>query len=212
MPRLSRILAGTALALTGGALAYYFVERRTPEPEYTVVSAEGDFELRDYPPLLVASIEHAGERDKALNRGFGRLAEYIFAKDQGGEEIGMTAPVLQDRNEKIGMTAPVLQDGGSGEGFWRTRFVMPARYTRETLPSPPGDITIEVVPARRVAALSFSGSPDSANLSQRESELRSQLARRGIQPAGEAEYAFYNSPFIPPFMRRNEILIPVEVS
>ena len=55
----------------------------------------GDFELRDYPPLVVAEITTAGGRQQGLSSGFGPLARYIFAKERGGERIAMTAPVQQ---------------------------------------------------------------------------------------------------------------------
>lgn len=207
MNRYAKWLGGAAALLVAGAAAYYAQERSVEQPDYQTEERDGRFELRRYSALLVAETWATGERAAALNQGFRRLADYIFAKSRGGESIAMTAPVLSDRGEKIAMTAPVLSDAG-GWG-WRTRFVMPSRFTRETLPPPPEGVAIESVAPRRVAAMRFAGSPDSAVLARREGELRDWIAARGLR-GGAVEYAFYNSPFVPGPLRRNEVLIPLE--
>jgi hypothetical protein len=198
-----------ATALVGGAVGYWLNERNTEQPEYRLVRKDDAFELRDYPALLTATVTLTGGRENALNRGFRRLAGYIFAKDRPGEQIAMTAPVMQDKDRKIAMTAPVLQDAADDPESWRVRFVMPGEYTRETLPEPPAGIEIAEIPRRRVAAIRFSGSANDRALRRREDELRRCLEAEGLQPVGGFEYAFYNSPFIPPFLRRNEVLVPV---
>lgn len=199
-------IAVGALAVAGG-LGYYWFERNTEQPRFRLVLADGAFEVREYPPLLVAETVQGGARSEALNLGFRELAGYIFAKSRGGEKIAMTAPVIEDR-KKIAMTAPVIEDAAD-DGKWRTRFIMPAKYSRETLPRPPEGISISEIPARRIAAMKFSGRGDDAALAAREAELRRWMAANRLRPADEAEYAFYNSPFIPAFLRRNEIIIPI---
>lgn len=208
MVKLRNVVIGGAVAAVGGAAAYYLRERNSEQPDHRLVRLDKQFELRDYPELLVATTEHIGTREKALNRGFDRLAAYIFAKDRPADGEG-DAPGRTSEGEGIAMTAPVLQDADKASGGWRTRFIMPSRYTRESLPQPPADIRIESLPARRVAAVRFSGSPNTNALRKREDELRRWLERERLQPIGAFEYAFYNSPMIPPFMRRNEVLVPV---
>lgn len=189
------IAAGAGLAAVGVAAAYA-QSRQTEQPDYAVVRADADFELRDYPPLVVAEVSHSGSRERASGASFRRLAAYIFAQDRpaGGEKIAMTAPVLQEE------TAP---------GEWRMRFVMPSKYTLETLPPAPSDITLTQMPARRMAAVRFSGNGSGRDLSLMEARLRDWLATQGLMPAGEAEYAFYDAPMVPGPLRRNEVLIPV---
>ena len=119
-----------------GAAAVYAQYRQTEEPEFAVVSADADFELRDYPSLVVAEVSHSGSRERASGASFRRLAAYIFAQDRpaGGESIAMTAPVLQDETQP---------------GEWRMRFVMPSKYTLETLPKAAGGaLRIESEPGR----------------------------------------------------------------
>ncbi|GAA4041793.1 SOUL family heme-binding protein [Parerythrobacter jejuensis] len=202
------IAAGIGLAAIGGVagLAQY---RSIEKPAHTVVTADGDFELRQYAPMVVAEVTHSGSRERALNAGFRRLAAYIFAEDRPGEAIAMTSPVIQDPPEKIAMTAPVIQDGDDG-GAWRTRFVMPSKYTLDTLPQPPEDIALEEIPGRRMVAVKFAGAPGTADLQAQEVRLREWMATQDLSASGPAEYAFYDAPMVPAPLRRNEVMIPVD--
>lgn len=189
------IAAGVGLAAAGAA-AVYAQSRQTEQPDYAVILADKDFELRDYPSLVVAEVSHKGPRERASGASFRRLAAYIFAQDrpEGGERIAMTAPVLQDETQP---------------GQWRMRFVMPSRYTIETLPAAPADITLAQTPARRMAAVRFSGNGDARDLALMEARLRDWMIGQGLMPAGEAAFAFYDAPMVPGPLRRNEVLIPV---
>ena len=189
------IAAGAGLAAVGAAAAYAQY-RQTEQPDFTLVRADEDFELRDYPALLVAEVSNAGTRESASGPSFRRLAAYIFGQDrpEGGEKIAMTAPVLQDE------TRP---------GQWRMRFVMPSKYTLATLPPAPSDITLTETPARRMAAIRFSGNGSGRDLALMEARLRDWMMAQRLMPAGEAEYAFYDAPMVPGPLRRNEVLIPV---
>ncbi|WP_404372390.1 SOUL family heme-binding protein [Sphingomonas sp. MMS24-J45] len=194
-------VAGTAVA---GAAAFIVQEKRIEQPPYTVERKDGAIEIRRYPELLVAETETSGPRQAALGSGFSRLADYIFAKNCGGEGIAMTAPVLSERDAKIAMTAPVTSERSGDQ--WRTRFVMPAQYTRETLPPPGPGVTISTVPARRVAVYRFSGVATDAALAKAEAALRAWLTQEKLD-GGAVSYAFYNSPFMPAPLRRNEVMI-----
>ncbi|MCZ8368996.1 MAG: heme-binding protein [Porphyrobacter sp.] len=189
------IAAGIGLA-TVGAAAVYAQYRQTEQPEFALFRADADFELRDYPALVVAEVSNTGSRESASGASFRRLAAYIFASDRpaGGEKIAMTAPVLQDE------TRP---------GEWRMRFVMPSKYTLATLPPAPSDIRLTQMPARRMAAIRFSGNGSGRDLALMEARLRDWIITQGLMPAGEAEFAFYDAPMVPGPLRRNEVLIPV---
>jgi hypothetical protein len=189
------IAAGVGIAFLG-ATAVYAQYRQTEQPQFALVAEDGEFQLRDYPALVVAEVSHAGSRERASGASFRRLAAYIFGQDRpaGGEAIAMTAPVLQDEPQP---------------GEWRMRFVMPAKYTLATLPPAPADIALAQVPARRMAAVRFSGYGRASDLALAEARLRDWLTGQGLMPAGEAEFAFYDAPMVPGPLRRNEVLIPV---
>jgi len=188
--------------------AWYIVTQNVETPDYTVVASDGSIEIRDYPPLVVAQVRRDGDRGTAVNKGFGPLSDYIFAKDRAGDSISMTAPVTQQPGEEIAMTAPVTQTPKGGE--WVIRFIMPAKYQLEDLPkSASGDVTLTRIPAERRAAIRFSGSWDDELFARKTEELRNWLAGRGVEPLGPPTYAYYNDPFTPGFLRRNEVMFAI---
>lgn len=55
------------------------------------------------------------------------------------------------------MTAPVVQAKDAGS-HWRIQFFMPAKYTRDSLPSPNDPlVNIGAVPSQQYAVLRFNG-------------------------------------------------------
>jgi hypothetical protein len=183
------------------------------EPAYRLIESDGSFELRQYAPQVVVETRVEGGFESAGNVAFGRLFRYISGNNVAQQKIAMTAPVTQSgdapRGEKIAMTAPVSQVA-DGKAF-RVAFVLPAEYSLETAPKPL-DPTVQVrkVPARLVAAWRYSGRWTEANYTDNERQLREAMKQRGLHGSGEPILARYNPPFTPWFMRRNEILIPVE--
>lgn len=191
------ILGGLGALAAAGAAFFYLRETRSEEPEHAVLTRKGRFELRSYPALLIAETVQTGARERATNRGFLKLASYIFAEEREGDPIKMTAPVL-------------LEPTTDGLAGWKVRFIMPAEWTAETLPAPGPDVGINDIPARTVAAIRFSGYADDAKLAEKEAELRRWIDESGFKVRGDAEYALYNSPVIPGPLRRTEVLIEVE--
>jgi hypothetical protein len=202
------------LAVLGLGVWIYAVSN-VEQPRYATVTQDGAIEVRDYPALVVAEVTRRGDRNSAVRAGFSPLAGYIFARSRGGESVNMTAPVLQEK-QTIAMTAPVTQtpSGASvGDGpndTWVIRFVMPSRYTLETLPKAAGDdVRLLDVPPGRRAAIRFSGVATDALIAAEEAKLRAWLATRNISILGAPTYAYYNDPFTPGPFRRNEVMFDV---
>lgn len=204
-----------AFAALGVGVWIYAVSQ-VEQPKYATVTQDGLIELRDYPALVVAEVTRRGDRNSAVRAGFSPLAGYIFAKNRAGDSVSMTAPVLQER-QPVAMTAPVTQtpagagSAGGPDQSWVIRFVMPARYTLETLPKAAGDdVRLLDVPPSRKAAIRFSGVASDALIAQNEAALRAWLGARNITIIGEPTYAYYNDPFTPGPLRRNEVLFDVK--
>lgn len=183
----------------------------TEEPKFVSLLREGNVELREYPALVVAEVSVGGSHDEAANAGFRLLAGYIFGGNTQRERMSMTAPVVQSRaaSESIAMTAPVIQV--ADKGMWTVQFVMPASKTLDTLPVPNDDrVHLRAVPANRVAVVRFSGLARADSVVERTAELREFIAKHQLKPTGTAALARYNPPWTPWFMRRNEVMIPVQ--
>jgi len=63
------------------------------EAEYSVIERDGDFELRQYQPQILAETLVEGDFQEVGNEGFRRLYDYISGKNRKKQSIPMTAPV-----------------------------------------------------------------------------------------------------------------------
>lgn len=172
-------------------------------PSYTVEKVIDGAEVRSYAPHLLAVVRVEGERSAALRQGFQILAGYIFGGNQGAAKVAMTTPVAIEP-EKIAMTVPVTQarDGN----VWQISFMMPAAYTRDTLPKPNSDaIRFEEAPGDREIVLTFSGWATAGRIARHEEELRGIAASAGLTLAGPLRTYYYDDPFTLPWNRRNEV-------
>lgn len=179
------------------------------EPPFTVECQQGDFEVRDYPPLIVAEVGVAGSRKDAAGQGFRLLAGYIFGGNTRQQRIAMTAPVVQSpAGETIAMTAPVVQIGE--DGTWVIRFIMPRGATLETLPRPNNPkVQLHAVTAARMAVVRFSGLARQADVATKTLALSRFVSAQHLRAVGPPSLAQYDPPWTPWFMRRNEMMIPV---
>ena len=205
-PQAARIAVLFAMLASATAMAI-------EEPRFEVLEQQGSFELRQYPAYVVAETRVEAGFANAGNIAFQRLFGYISGRNVAQQKIAMTAPVTQTaseaRGEKIAMTAPVSQvaDGDA----YRVAFTLPATYTLKSAPKPL-DPTVQIreVPAQLIACWRYTGRWTESNYRSHEALLREQIATRGLVISGEPILARYNPPFTPWFMRRNEVMIPVE--
>ena len=178
--------------------------------KYEVVENELDFEIRKYAPQIVAETFVEGDFEDVGNEGFRRLYDYISGNNRKKQSISMTAPVTQEvESQKVAMTAPVNQV--KADNKWRITFLMPSEYSIDELPEPL-DKRVNLIedPERLVVAIKYSGTWSKSRYDENKSLLEDFIDGRGLKVAGEAIWARYDPPFMPWFLRRNEILIPIE--
>jgi hypothetical protein len=200
-----RIILAAAFIIIG-AIDAMAIEEAT----YKVVEKENKFEIRDYASHILAETIVGGDLEEAGNKAFNRLFRYISGDNRSRKKVAMTAPVSQQpMGEKIKMTAPVGQRRVQEK--WAVSFMMPASYTQKTLPEPEDpNITLRQVPAQRMAAVRYSGFWIEKRYLRYKSELESWIHKRKLTIVGNPIWARYNPPFTPWFLRRNEILIPID--
>ena len=183
------------------------------EPAYEVLQKIGDdIEVRQYAPYVVAEVVIEADADEAGNLAFPILAGYIFGKNQGQKEFAMTAPVTQTAAPtRLEMTAPVTQAAAPGAaGSHVVQFVLPKGVTLESAPQPlDARVKLREVPASRVAAIRYSGFWSESNYNEHLELLRAALKSSDLTPTGEPVFSRYNPPFMPWFLRRNEIWLPL---
>jgi hypothetical protein len=194
-----------------GCIALFISDKllAVEEAEYQLVLSEGDMEVREYAPSIVAETVVEGDFEDAGNKALRLVFQYIDGNNRAGDKIAMTAPVTQGRRgEKIAMTAPVSQR--VAKTGWAVSFMMPADYTMDTIPAPLDPrVVIREILAYRAAVVRYPGCWSERNYSENLERLRQWAAEQHLTVTGDPVWARYDAPFIPWFLRRNEILLPL---
>jgi effector-binding domain-containing protein len=162
---------------------------------YTILKKSNNFEIRQYPPLVVASTT-----SEKGTTAFNLLFNYISGNNKSREKISMTAPVFS--SEKIPMTSPVISKGNY------MAFSLPSTYSLDTAPSPINPrVNIEFIPKRTLAIIRFSGKTNEARINKYSQKLKGRVKIEQLSTKGPIILLRYNSPFTPGFLRRNEVAI-----
>jgi hypothetical protein len=192
---LKRIILALGVAMAGQAGAEA-THKGYEMPPYTVDWQDGAREIRTYGPHLLAEVKVSGSRSGAIQTGFRVLAGYIFGGNATGETIAMTVPVAQTPQP----------DGET----WLVSFMMPARYTTQTLPAPRTDaIRFVQAGSSRQLVERFSGLPGTGNLADRAEALRRWAGEQGYEILAGPHYYFYDAPMTLPWKRRNEVAFTI---
>ena len=196
-----------ALILIVGVLAGP-VMSDVEKPDYEVIQSVQNIEIRQYEPMIIAEVEVDGKREDAIGDGFRLLADYIFGNNTVQQVISMTAPVQQKENQKIAMTAPVQQQ--SAGKSWRMSFVMPSKYSMDSLPVPNNNrVRLKEILTKKFIVIEFSGTNSNENVTEHENQLMNYIEANQIKINDSPKYAFYNPPWSLPFLRRNEVMIEI---
>lgn len=189
------------------------------EAQYEIIKTYDKFELRKYKTQVVAETVVEGDFGEVGNKAFRILFDYLNGNNIASQKIAMTAPVTQnevkDASQKIAMTAPVTQSVAKMDSTNETytiSFVMPADFTLETTPIPVDSlVNIREIPEKTFAAIRYSGSWNQDKYLKHEAILLTAVKKSGLKTIGDPVFARYNSPFALWFMRRNEVLIEIDM-
>lgn len=187
MKPLPLLLGGALLALP---VAWLIRHSRffTPGAPYRLLSREGTFEWRDYPPLTLAStpMDAPGGRT-----AFRRLLGYLTGRNTAHRPLPMTTPVLI----------------GSPQGEPAMSFILPPM---DALPEPETpEIHLAPMPPGRYAIHRFPGRRNAPNERKAAAELEQWLDRHGTAGEGAPAFAYFDPPWTPGFLRRNEVMVRV---
>jgi DNA gyrase inhibitor GyrI len=158
---------------------------------YKVVRNSGKFEVRDYPALTVVEtpMVHGGN---GADGSFNRLFRFIT----GGNEA----------SQKIAMTTPVFMSDGDADATMA--FVMPAKLKAGEVPKPTDDtVKVRELAAGRFAVLRFRGGRNAGNEAESLAKLKAWMETERLSVLSPPVYAYFDPPWTPGFLRRNEVMI-----
>jgi len=214
-PYLASLVLGLGLLWIKPAMAI-------EEPKYEVVTADAQFEVRHYAPILIAETFVEGDMDAASSKGFRLIADFIFGNNLSSDtdkksKIAMTAPVtVEPQSSKIAMTAPVTVEPQAAESSmktaktWRINFVMPSQYTLATIPKPKNNaVTLREVPSKYFIVHKYSGFNSASRVQAKTDEAVEWATKRSYKIIGTPQLSRYDPPWTLPMFRRNEIMIEI---
>ncbi len=172
----------------------YKTEQNIEMYPYQVIKKFDDFEIRLYKEAKFSYVKMNGSTYKqTANNGFRMLAGYIFGDNETGEKIAMTSPVSMEMNDSVTM-----------------KFMVPANYKMENLPSPNNEkIKFKTEPEKLVAAISFGGWANDEKINKYAQKLYNLLDQNNIKHSNKFSYFGYNPPF-KIVNRRNEVIVEID--
>ncbi|MDA9225445.1 heme-binding protein [bacterium] len=162
--------------------------------EYEVLAEMDGIEIRKYAPATFSYVTlNVDNYDQGSSMGFRKLAGYIFGGNQRQEKIAMTSPV------EMAMDTMMV-----------VKFMVPAKYNMEDLPTPNNkEVRFVEQPERIVAAIRFSGFANDEKIARYREQLKVVLNQNGLSYDGEFSFLGYNSPF-DLINRRNEVIVSID--
>lgn len=190
-----RMLLTLAIAVPVGAAIFWLTSTSraaTETPDYKVIRSDDKFEIRDYPALTLAGTSMEGAD---MDGSFMRLFRFISGSNETAEKISMTTPVLIDTTpEKRTMS-----------------FIMPGKTVEKGVPRQSGgDVAVGMVEAARFAVLRFGGGRSAEHEEKAVATLKARLEAEKLTAKGSPLCAYYDPPWTPVFLRRNEVLIRIQ--
>ena len=165
------------------------------EPSFTLLESKGNIEIREYSEYIVAKTSIIKNNIESDNNMFRVLASYIFGGNEKNANIPMTAPVTTfEDNESYSMLFYMLESDKIKD-----------------LPNPSGqNITLDKFNLGKCAVIKFSWYVNDEKVNKYKNKLKKFINDNGY----EIDYPFminrYDSPWTPPFMRRNEVLVRIK--
>lgn len=157
---------------------------------YKVLRSDGKFEVRAYPALLLAETPMRGSDDS-----FMRLFRFISGQNTKQEKIPMTTPVYFSSNSSNATMS----------------FVMPKTMAAQSAPRPNDpQVTVREAPGGTFAVLRFSGARNAEMQTKMLAKLETWLAQQKLSVIGGPIYGYFDPPWTPSFLRRNEVMLPVK--
>lgn len=238
--RTKLIAGAVGLAAVTAAAATTYSSRRTDRVDYeTVLSLDG-VELRRYPGVVLVETTAPSSRAafsrlfqyiNGENEGSREVAMTAPVRTEGAK-LSMTTPVRVGRRQGGSISVPVRGGRGDGRGGGRRgmlgrrgskagdseggesvtmSFYLPKQYALDTAPEPTNpDVELVAEPPQTLAVRGFSWWPTERRVAAQERRLLDALESHDIETAGDPFFLGYDAPGTLPFLRTNEVAVPVQ--
>ena len=168
------------------------INMATEEPKFDLIKKTQNYEIRNYSDRpSIQTIKNSGE-----DTAFRRLFEYISGSNSTSSKINMTAPVIEF-------------EGVNGKTM---NFFLPEIYSKSNAPKPNSEnINLVTIKGGPYAVIKYSGRSSYDNFLKYVKILQEFLIKDNVKTIGEPIKATYNGPMTPFFLRRNEVMIRVDI-
>ncbi|MCF7925785.1 MAG: heme-binding protein [Candidatus Izimaplasma sp.] len=155
---------------------------------YQRLKKEGKIEIRKYNDFLLASTKT--KPNKHQDSGFSNVFDYISKNNDKKEKISMTTPVVTYQEEDKLITG----------------FYVPRKYDKSTVPKPTNnDVVVEDMKEALYAVIRFRGKWTEENYQKYDHILKEYITLHNYEIQSSRLLFRYQPPFIPSFLRHNEI-------
>lgn len=155
---------------------------------YEVITSSPRFEVRKMGEYFVVK---SSVKENMGYEGFNDCFRYISGDNETGQKFSMTTPVINKLDDQR------MQD---------TAFVL---LNQDQFPNPHGHARVEKVSSSTMVVIKFKGNISKAIIHQKIQELKAYISSQNYDIKDGPWLARYNPPFIPGFLKRNEIMMEV---
>jgi len=194
----SLLLLGIVALGIGGLFFGAYNAASAPLPEgFPLPTPDGEIEIKHYPAYRAATVQVTGNLAEASSQGFSPLFDHISSND-----IAMTAPV-ETRYPAATLEVDADTSGEAVVSFlYRSLDIVPEAVAQ--------DVQVADMPPMTVLSLGMRGSYSYDNYTDGIQQLQAWLTEHpDYAIAGPPRRFFYDGPFVPDFLKRNDIQIPI---
>ena len=194
----SLLVLGVIVIGAGALLLWAYDAASAPLPNgFPPPTADGVIEIKQYPEYRAATVQINGDLANASSRGFSPLFRHISSND-----ISMTAPV-ETRYPAATLQSSVAEGRAAVSFLYRSLDIVPQEVAQE--------VQVETIPAMTVVSVGVRGGYDYDLYTRSIEQLQNWLAEHPEYAiAGPPRRFFYDGPYIPNYLKRSDIQIPVE--
>lgn len=161
--------------------------------KYKVIKKDKNIEIRLYEDIYLASTKTAFNPNQ--DSGFMNVFNYISGNNDQEAKISMTTPVVTYEEDSQLVTG----------------FYVPSKYKKESIPKPSEEqVFINELKKSYYAVIKFSGRWKQSNFDKQDNILLEYLKLNHYKTSSKRLILRYQPPFVPAFLRRNEIAYQIE--